>query len=225
MSPRATGLALSVALHGAALAAALALVRLAAPPEPIDWGMEVELVVVATAPTPHPDPPPQGGREDAVPSSSPPAAVPNPPPPKPVRVETASKPASPPPLRGRDREGGESEVAAVPIVPASLPPAAAGSPPPGSTAAAWNDPALGNAPPDYPELARRRGWEGRVLLKVAVSLVGDAVAVEVARPSGFETLDEAARRAVAAWRFRPATVAGVPVAGSVEVPVTFRLTE
>jgi protein TonB len=120
-------------------------------------------------------------------------------------VLSAAPHPGPPPQRGR-------EIAAVP-------------PPPGSTDAEWSDPALGNRPPDYPELARRRGWEGRVVLKVAVSLVGDALAVDVMRSSGREVLDVAAQHAVAAWRFRPATVAGVPVAGSVEVPVTFRLTD
>jgi protein TonB len=238
VSPRAAGLAFSIALHGTALAAALALVRLAAPPEPAEIGIPVELVIVASAPSashpsPHPVPLPagEGTHTDALATRSSsegplshrerdrvrgqltmPSELSAPlPPRKPsVRLVSDDVPATPP-HPDPPPQGGR-EIASVP-------------PPPGSTAAAWNDPALGNRPPDYPELARRRGWEGRVLLKVAVSLMGEAFAVEVARSSGREALDEAARRAVAAWRFRPATVAGVPVAGSVEVPVTFRLTD
>lgn len=82
---------------------------------------------------------------------------------------------------------------------------------------------LDNPPPDYPELARRRGFEGRTVLRVEVSSAGRAVRVEIAESSGYALLDEAARAAVGRWRFAPAQRDGLAVAGSVEVPILFRL--
>ncbi len=81
----------------------------------------------------------------------------------------------------------------------------------------------GNAIPKYPSRARRRGWEGRVLLVVRVRADGAAATVRVASSSGHGILDRAARDAVRRWRFNPARRAGISVAASLEVPVTFRL--
>jgi protein TonB len=89
----------------------------------------------------------------------------------------------------------------------------------------WGRPGLGNAPPVYPPAARRSGAEGRVVLRVRVDAAGHAETVDIAHSSGHDLLDEAARRAVAKWRFMPGRLAGVPVAASVDVPVAFRLKE
>jgi protein TonB len=89
----------------------------------------------------------------------------------------------------------------------------------------WGRPGLGNAPPVYPPAARRGGAEGRVVLRVRVDAGGHAETVDIVRSSGHDLLDEAARRAVAKWRFVPGRLAGLPVAASVDVPVVFRLTE
>jgi protein TonB len=80
-------------------------------------------------------------------------------------------------------------------------------------------------PPAYPEIARRRGEQGRVLLRVAVSPAGLPVNVSVAESSGFSILDSAAVNAVEQWRFVPATRAGAPVAATAEVPLRFRLVD
>jgi periplasmic protein TonB len=79
-------------------------------------------------------------------------------------------------------------------------------------------------PPVYPEVARRRGQQGRVLLQVNVSANGVPVDVTVAQSSGFASLDDAALRAVEQWRFVPATRGGTAVPAVAEVPVRFRLT-
>jgi protein TonB len=83
----------------------------------------------------------------------------------------------------------------------------------------------GNAPPIYPDLARRRGWEGRVVLRVTVDVTGRPTDVAVGTTSGYPLLDEAAASAVRDWKFTPARLAGVPVMAAVDVPVTFRLTD
>ncbi|MDR3175581.1 MAG: energy transducer TonB [Desulfovibrio sp.] len=80
-----------------------------------------------------------------------------------------------------------------------------------------------NSKPVYPELARKRGQEGRVILDVDVDERGYAVRVTVRRGSGFSLLDEAALKSVGKWRFRPARADGRSVAGHVTVPVEFRL--
>lgn len=75
----------------------------------------------------------------------------------------------------------------------------------------------------YPEEARRRGWEGRVLLRLSINAEGRVTRAEVIQSSGYRILDEAAARAVRSWRSKPAHVGGRPVA-TVEVqPVRFRL--
>jgi protein TonB len=82
----------------------------------------------------------------------------------------------------------------------------------------------GNNPkPAYPFVARRRGQEGQVLLNVEVLPNGTAARVEIARSSGFRSLDEAARHAVARWRFLPAQQGGAAVAALVTVPIRFSL--
>jgi protein TonB len=82
---------------------------------------------------------------------------------------------------------------------------------------------LENPPPAYPERARRLGQEGVVLLAVTVSPAGIALHIDLKKTSGFPLLDNAAMAAVKRWRFRPATVAGIPVETTVDVPVRFKL--
>ncbi len=80
-----------------------------------------------------------------------------------------------------------------------------------------------NRAPVYPELARRRGEEGRVLLRVNVSADGSPLDVAVLETSGHQSLDAAALGAIRQWRFVPATQAGRAVAAEADVPVRFRL--
>jgi protein TonB len=80
-----------------------------------------------------------------------------------------------------------------------------------------------NPPPDYPEAARRRGYEGRVILRVRVKEDGRVADLEVVRSSGHRVLDRAALQAVAGWRFVPGRRADRQVEMEVQVPVEFRL--
>jgi protein TonB len=82
-----------------------------------------------------------------------------------------------------------------------------------------------NAKPAYPVAARSRHQQGRVVLRVEVSADGLPLRVTVASSSNHPALDEAALAAVKRWRFSPATRGGVPVAGTAEIPVEFRLEE
>jgi len=80
-----------------------------------------------------------------------------------------------------------------------------------------------NPPPSYPERARMRREEGRVVLNVRVSADGRALAVAVDESSGHDDLDQAAMAAVSRWRFIPASQAGKPCAAAALVPILFRL--
>ncbi|MDE2440667.1 MAG: energy transducer TonB [Betaproteobacteria bacterium] len=91
------------------------------------------------------------------------------------------------------------------------------------TAARFNVAYLNNPEPKYPPLSRRLGEEGKVLLKVRVSADGTPASVELEKSSGFDRLDEAAKQAVARWRFVPAKRGDEPIEASVIVPIVFRL--
>ncbi len=85
------------------------------------------------------------------------------------------------------------------------------------------EPLPDNLKPSYPWRAQQRGITGTVVLRVTIDTVGEAREVAVSHSSGSLLLDRAARRAVAAWRFRPATSGGAPVLATLEVPVRFEL--
>ena len=82
---------------------------------------------------------------------------------------------------------------------------------------------LHNPTPEYPNMARRRGEQGRVLLKVLVTLNGDAGNVVLEKSSGSNYLDEAALNAVKNWKFIPARSNNEAVSGYVTVPISFSL--
>jgi protein TonB len=80
-----------------------------------------------------------------------------------------------------------------------------------------------NPKPVYPAIARRRGWEGKVLLKVDVSTEGLSHLVKLHQSSGYEELDDSAIAAVEKWQFNPAKRGGVFVPCTVIVPIIFTL--
>ncbi len=76
--------------------------------------------------------------------------------------------------------------------------------------------------PEYPELARRLGMEGRVVLRLYIDERGILTDVEVIKKAGYG-FDEAALRAVRASRFRPAVRDGMAVPSVAILPVRFVL--
>ena len=75
--------------------------------------------------------------------------------------------------------------------------------------------------PEYPDVARRAGLEGMVVVQAWVGIDGR---VGKTRILGSQPLfDAAAQRAVESWVFRPAQLNGRPVAVWVAVPVRFSL--
>jgi TonB family protein len=80
-----------------------------------------------------------------------------------------------------------------------------------------------NARPVYPRLARLRGYEGIVVLKVEVLTDGTVGRIEIGRSAGYDILDRAALAAVRNWKFEPGRKEGRAVAMGVDVPVRFVL--
>lgn len=80
-----------------------------------------------------------------------------------------------------------------------------------------------NPKPEYPSIARSRGWQGKVVLRVQISAEGKVEAVEIEKSSSHELLDESAVEAIKHWSFVPAMRANKAVATSVLVPIIFTL--
>jgi protein TonB len=75
--------------------------------------------------------------------------------------------------------------------------------------------------PDYPGWAREQGIQGRVVLHVLVGRDGLVSRITVLRDVA--GLTDAARDAIARWRFHPALSGRNPVAVWVEIPIEFKL--
>ena len=80
-----------------------------------------------------------------------------------------------------------------------------------------------NPSPEYPAVARRRGYEGTVLVEVLVSRDGRVKDLRVSRSSGYSVLDQAAMASIRGWLFEPASINGEKVEMWVKVPVRFDL--
>jgi protein TonB len=152
-----------------------------------------------------------------------------PPPPIPV------PPVPPPPVRPKIREV-KPEVVSVVLaesdyrIAATTPDPVRESigptiPDPGPTAVTAAALAYADVPPPpYPPMARKKNWQGEVLLRVRVDETGKPVAVEVEKSSGHRILDRAARdHVLKRWRFQPALVQGRPVSAWARVPLNFRI--
>ncbi len=76
--------------------------------------------------------------------------------------------------------------------------------------------------PDYTDPAREVKFNGNLLLEVTVSAEGNAIDARVVLGLPFG-LNQSAIKSLRAWRFKPATREGQPIACRVMTEVTFRL--
>jgi len=93
----------------------------------------------------------------------------------------------------------------------------------GTTSAPGLDPGCANPPPVYPPNSRRAGEEGVVQIVVTIGANGRAIGAQIAASSRSAALDEAARRAVLGWCYRPALRNGEAVQGQVTTNIRFTL--
>lgn len=136
----------------------------------------------------------------------------------PVEQATAAEPCS---LRERCRVAAaamqQRVVAPPPPNEPPMPAEAAAATSPNAPSVRTIVPIVGtNQPPTYPTIARRRSWEGTVLLGIDCDAEGVVQFVTIVRSSGHGVLDDAAVAAVRQWRF-----AAGP--GHCEQSITFRL--
>jgi protein TonB len=77
--------------------------------------------------------------------------------------------------------------------------------------------------PVYPEMARKKGIEGNVIIQALVDKKGEVVKVKIGKSSGHKLLDKAAAAAAKDIKYSPARQNKQPVAVWVSYKVSFRL--
>ena len=77
--------------------------------------------------------------------------------------------------------------------------------------------------PLYPRQARRKGWHGRVILRLKILPNGNVESTTIQQSSGHQLLDDSAIKAAAQWTFQPARNGGFPVSSTVNIPIQFDL--
>ena len=79
--------------------------------------------------------------------------------------------------------------------------------------------------PPYPQVARQRGWEGTVVLRINIGPGGNVENVATQKSTGYDALDESAAQSVKRWRFDPAKDGEFRIATVVDLPIRFDLDE
>ena len=82
-----------------------------------------------------------------------------------------------------------------------------------------------NPHPPYPIVARKKGLQGKLILKVSISNDGSVKNVVVLKSSGHKILDKVSKETVEKWVFIPAKKMGKAVEDNLKVPIRFVLTE
>jgi periplasmic protein TonB len=77
--------------------------------------------------------------------------------------------------------------------------------------------------PEYPDVAKRTGLEGTVIVQVLLNKEGKVKRALVAKTNN-EIFSEAAVEAAQKWVFTPALMQGKPVIVWISIPFRFRLT-
>lgn len=80
-----------------------------------------------------------------------------------------------------------------------------------------------NPAPLYPRTAKRRGYEGTVLLEVLVNREGKVKELRIFHSSGYPVLDKAALSSVKKWVFEPGKRGNERIEMWVKIPVRFQL--
>jgi protein TonB len=160
-----------------------------------------------------------------VPVAKSPAPTPKPPvsrvaqaPPQPVSLAVASPTAAPNAPTGVSVPQEPAPPIGSPIAPTAV----AAAPGPAKVELPSSDADyLHNPKPEYPTLSKRRGEQGRVVLRVLIGTDGVAQKAELHHTSGFERLDQAGLNTVLRWRYVPGKRGGQPEAMWFHVPINF----
>tara|TARA_B100000524_G_scaffold197900_1_gene102794 strand:+ start:95 stop:811 length:717 start_codon:yes stop_codon:yes gene_type:complete len=82
---------------------------------------------------------------------------------------------------------------------------------------------LNNPHPKYPLIARKKGWQGRIILQVSVNNKGIVDNIEILKSSGYEILDSESTNTIKEWKFKPAMIGKTPVNDVLAIPIRFML--
>ena len=82
-----------------------------------------------------------------------------------------------------------------------------------------------NPHPTYPLIARKKGWEGRVILQTNVDKEGNVKYIRILESSGFKVFDDVSIQTLKTWKFKPAKMGNKYVDDIVNIPVKFVLTK
>jgi protein TonB len=156
---------------------------------------------------------------------------PAPPPPEPKPEKPKPKPKAPPqPKPPIEQPPSERAISQPEEVMETPPPAQAALPvtesketlgPPVTPPVDAN--ALNNPRPTYPNLSRRLGEKGIVLLEILILADGTVGEVRIKESSGYKRLDDTAVKAVKRWRYTPAKRGGEAIDYWYLQPVDFSL--
>jgi len=80
-----------------------------------------------------------------------------------------------------------------------------------------------NPPPSYPIIARKRGYQGNVVLEVLINKQGKVIDLRVFSSSGYSILDKTAIASVKKWLFEPGMRGNDKIEMWVRVPIQFKL--
>ena len=84
---------------------------------------------------------------------------------------------------------------------------------------------INNPHPPYPQIARKKGFEGKLILEVLVNEDGSVKSTSIRESSGYEILDTVSKETVEKWTFIPAKKMGQAVKDNIQVPIKFVLTD
>jgi TonB family protein len=76
--------------------------------------------------------------------------------------------------------------------------------------------------PEYPASSLRKRESGIVLLKVTIDANGTVIDADIEKSSNYRTLDRAARKSVAKWKFSPKIENGVAVPSQLLIPIEYK---
>ena len=80
-----------------------------------------------------------------------------------------------------------------------------------------------NPPPEYPMIARKRNYQGNVVLEVLINKQGKVIDFRVFSSSGYSILDKTAIASVKNWLFQPGMRGPDKIEMWVRVPIRFKL--
>jgi len=80
-----------------------------------------------------------------------------------------------------------------------------------------------NPAPSYPIIARKRGYQGNVVLEVLINKQGKVIDLRVFSSSGYSMLDKTAIASVKNWLFKPGMRGPDKIKMWVRIPIRFKL--